>query len=60
MLKYFRTDNQIIHEEDRLEDGVWAQLTSPTQRECETIAQALNVDIDDVEGGARPGGELTY
>ncbi len=54
MLKYFRTDNQIIHEEDRLEDGVWAQLTSPTQRECETIAQALNVDIDDVRAALDP------
>lgn len=54
MLKYFRTDNQIIHEEDRLEDGVWAQLTSPTQRECETIAQALNVDLDDVRAALDP------
>ena len=49
MLKYFKTDNQIIHEETRLEDGVWAELICPTQQECEEVAQILNVDIDDVK-----------
>lgn len=49
MIKYFKTDNQIIHEEERLEDGVWVQMISPTQRESEEIAQALNVDIDDIK-----------
>lgn len=49
MLKYFRTDNQIIHEEERVGDGVWAQMISPTQQECEEIADVLNVDIDDIK-----------
>lgn len=49
MVKYFRTDNQIIHEEDRLEDGVWVQMIQPTNRESEAVAEALNVDIDDVK-----------
>ena len=54
MLKYFKTDNQIIHEEERLEGGVWAQLISPTQPECEEVAQTLNVDIDDVKAALDP------
>lgn len=49
MIKYFKTDNQIIHEEEKLEDGVWAQMINPTQQECEDMAQVLNVDIDDIK-----------
>lgn len=49
MIKYFKTDNQIIHEKERLEDGVWAQMISPSQQECEEISQVLNVDIDDIK-----------
>lgn len=49
MVKYFKTDNQIIHEEERLEDGVWVQMIQPTNREAEAVAEALNVDIDDVK-----------
>lgn len=49
MVKYFKTDNQIIHEEERLEDGVWVQMIQPTSQEAEAVAEALNVDIDDVK-----------
>lgn len=49
MLKYFKTDNQIIHEEEKLEDGVWVQMVNPSQQEAEEIAETLNVDIDDVK-----------
>lgn len=48
MIKYYKTDNQIIHEEERLSDGVWVQMIHPTQQESEMLAQELNVDIDDV------------
>jgi len=54
MLKYFKTDNQVIYEEERLEGGVWAQLISPTRQECEEVAQTLNVDIDDVRAALDP------
>lgn len=49
MIKYFKTDNQIIHEEERLADGVWVQMITPTGEECEEMAQMLNVDIDDIK-----------
>ena len=32
-----------------LQDGVWVRMISPTQEECEEIADVLNVDIDDIK-----------
>lgn len=49
MIKYFMTDNQVIHEEERLQGGVWVQMISPSQKECESLAETLNVDIDDIK-----------
>ncbi|MDD6058620.1 MAG: magnesium transporter CorA family protein [Clostridiales bacterium] len=49
MIRYFKTDNQIIHEKERLEDGIWVQMLQPTQEECAQIAQDLNVDIEDIQ-----------
>lgn len=49
MIKYYRTDNQIIHEESRLEDGVWVQMIQPTVQECREMAEALNVDVEDIQ-----------
>lgn len=48
MIRYFMTDNQILHEANRLEGGVWVQMTDPSDNECEEISRELNVDIDDV------------
>ena len=35
MITYYRTDDQVIHEEEKLSDGVWAvsytHLTLPTK-----------------------------
>ena len=25
-MKYFMTDNQVIHEEEKLQDGVWVRM----------------------------------
>lgn len=49
MVKFYKTDNQIIHEEDRLEDGVWVRMIQPTREECEEIAEKLNVDVEDIQ-----------
>ena len=49
MIKYYRTDNQVIYEESRLEDGVWVQLIQPTTEECQGIADILSVDVDDIQ-----------
>ena len=49
MVKYFRTDDQVIYSEEKLCDGCWAQLIAPTQEECEYIAKSLMLDIEDVQ-----------
>ena len=48
MLKYFKTDDQVIHEEEKLCDGCWVRMIAPTQEECAYIAEQLMVDIEDV------------
>lgn len=49
MIKYFRTDDQVLNEVDKLCDGCWVQMIQPTQQECETLAETLMVDIEDVQ-----------
>ena len=49
MVKYFRTDDQIIHEEERICDGCWIQMIEPSQAECEEVAESLKVDIEDIQ-----------
>lgn len=53
MMKYFMTDNQVIHEEEKLQDGVWVRMISPTQEECEEIADVLNVGYRRYQGSTR-------
>ena len=31
MMKYIMTGTQVIHEEEKLQDGVWVRMISPTQ-----------------------------
>ena len=49
MIKYYKTDDQLIREEPKIEDGVWVQMVDPTAEECAMIADVLNVDIGDVQ-----------
>ena len=43
MIRYFKTDNQRIQEEEKIGDGVWVQMLQPTHQEV------LNVDIEDIQ-----------
>lgn len=49
MIRYFRTDNQRIHELDKIDDGVWVQMIDPTLEESKEIAEVLDVDIEDIQ-----------
>ena len=49
MIRYFMTDNQVIHEAGRLGGGVWVQMIDPSEDECEKLSGELDVDIDDVK-----------
>ena len=48
MVKYYRTDDRQIHEEERIQSGVWIQMINPSVAEGQKIAEALNADIEDV------------
>ena len=54
MLKYFRTDNQILYEEERIGDGVGrCSFNKSGAGGGDKIAQALNVDIEDIKAAPR-------
>ena len=48
MVKYYRTDDRQIHEEDKIQNGVWIQMVNPSVDEGQMIEDKLNVDIEDV------------
>ncbi len=49
MVKYFKTDNQVLYNEEKLCDGCWVQMVMPSQEECEYIAEKLMIDIEDIQ-----------
>ena len=49
MIRYFKTDNQRIHEEEKIGDGVWVQIFQNTNQELANTAEVLNVDIEDIQ-----------
>ena len=48
MVKIFRTDDRIIHEEEQIEPGVWVDMVNPTMTEGEEIAKEYNIDLQDL------------
>lgn len=48
MIKYYKTDNKLIYEESGIKDGVWIQMTNPGVSEGQSIAEELEIDIEDV------------
>lgn len=48
MIKYLKTDDRKIHEVESIQEGVWIQMVNPTVSEGNMIAEALDIDIEDV------------
>ena len=48
MVKYYKTDDRQIHEEERIQSGVWIQMINPSVAEGQMVAEALDADIEDV------------
>lgn len=48
MVNIYKTDDQLIHEETKIQEGAWIHMVQPTLRESEIIAEELNIDIDDI------------
>ena len=49
MIRYFRTDDQVIHEDIKINDGCWIQMINPTSQECNDIALQLDIDEQDIK-----------
>lgn len=48
MVKYYRTDDKKIHEEQTVQNGVWIQMVNPSVTEGQMVADILGVDVEDV------------
>lgn len=48
MVRYYRTDDKLIHEVENIQGGAWVQMINPSVAEGQLIAEQLNVDIEDV------------
>lgn len=48
MVKYYRTDDRKIHEEEGPGDGVWIDMINPSVSEGEELAEELNIDVHDL------------
>ena len=48
MVKLYRTDDRLIHEEKTMDDGVWIHMVDPSAEESQKVAEALGVDVADI------------
>ncbi len=48
MVKYYRTDDRLIHEEQSIQNGVWIQMVNPSVAEGQMVADIMGIDIEDV------------
>ncbi|MEE3393809.1 MAG: magnesium transporter CorA family protein [Lachnospiraceae bacterium] len=48
MLRIYRTDDQKLHTEVKMDPGCWINLVDPTTDEAEDVADALDLDVHDV------------
>ncbi|MDD6504447.1 MAG: magnesium transporter CorA family protein [Lachnospiraceae bacterium] len=48
MVKYYKTDDRQLHEEETIQTGVWIQMVNPSVSEGQMIADSLNLDVEDV------------
>lgn len=48
MLNIYKTENQVLHELEEFEDGIWIKLTAPTEEESQRVARAFNIEFDDI------------
>jgi len=48
MVKIYKTDDRLIHEEKTIENGVWINMVEPSVEESQAIAEQLGIDVDDI------------
>ena len=48
MVKIYKTDDSLIHEEKTIENGVWIHMVEPSVEESQAIADRLGIDVADI------------
>lgn len=48
MIKIYKTEESIVHEIEKSEEGAWINIVSPNMEECMKIAEQFDIDIGDV------------
>lgn len=48
MVKYFKTEDSQIYEEERISDGVWIHMVDPSAEETMLLAESLDIDVADL------------
>ncbi len=48
MVKIYKTDDRLIHDEKTIDDGVWIHMVDPSVEESQAVADALDVDVADI------------
>lgn len=48
MVKFYKTDDRLIHEEKTIENGVWINMVDPSVEESQKVADILGVDVADI------------
>lgn len=48
MVKYYRTDDRLIHQKETIDNGVWIHMVDPSAEESQLVADALDVDVADI------------
>ena len=48
MIKIYKTEDSIVHEIEKSEEGAWINMVSPNMEECMKIAEQFDIDIGDV------------
>lgn len=48
MVKVYKTDDRLIHEEEKIDDGVWIYMVDPSKEESRNIAETFGIDVSDI------------
>lgn len=48
MIHIYKTDDRVLREITKYEEGCWVQLTAPTLEECAEVSEQFEMDIADV------------
>ena len=47
MIKIYKTEESIVNEIEKVEDGCWINMITPTMEECISISERFDIDIAD-------------